>query len=368
MADALLAGTDGDAILAAMPLPVLVMDSASRVLFANEACETILGKARRKIEGRKISKILTFADVRLNRALAAGEDDLKAQDMLLEIGDDKLNVDISISAFERYEKDQLLIILIPRNADRSHLNDQSRSGQQQGIGAPAILGHEIKNPLAGIRGAAQLLSKQGEDSQKPLTDLIVTEVDRIARLLNQMQDLGGSASVTLAPENIHLVIEHAIRSVRAANRSTPPIAINYDPSLPDVLIDADAMLRVLINLLQNAIDALSGQRNAEITISTRYVMSGALRESLEDQIGEKTIKLPVEITISDNGPGVPPEITAELFSPFVSTKREGQGLGLAIVRKLLQQMHSRITHERDAHLGLTHFRLNLPVSVPERAV
>jgi two-component system nitrogen regulation sensor histidine kinase GlnL len=221
------------------------------------------------------------------------------------------------------------------------------------------LGHEIKNPLAGIKGAAQLLARIVDEKNRALTELIVNEVDRIARLLDQMQKLGRSEPAELAPANIHLLIERAIRSLRAANRGMPEISINYDPSLPDVLIDADGMVQILINLLQNATDALQGRLDGVIGISTRYVMSGALRDA---DVDRRSIKLPVEIAISDNGPGVPEHILDELFSPFVTTKRDGQGLGLAIVRKLVQQMNSRVLFERDAAQGQTTFRLLLPVA------
>ncbi|MEE9434070.1 MAG: ATP-binding protein [Sphingorhabdus sp.] len=346
-------------ILSNMPLPLLTVDGNNCVNFANEACESFLGKAKRRIEGQQVFDILHFASNRLNRALLDGENDLTAQDMLLKIGQSNVNVDISISSLPEQEGEQRLIILIPRNANRDHIGNDAKAGIRQSMGAPAILGHEIKNPLAGIRGAAQLLARGGNRDQKPLTELIVDEVDRIARLLDQMQNLGGSVAMKLAPENIHVIIERAVGSVRAANRAMPDIAINYDPSLPDVMIDADAMLQIIINLLQNSIDALEGQEEQQIGISTRYVMSGALRETFEDSSENKTIKLPVEITISDNGPGIPDDIGDELFSPFVSSKRDGQGLGLAIVRKLVRQMKSRVRFERDAAAGQTLFRLYL---------
>jgi two-component system nitrogen regulation sensor histidine kinase GlnL len=222
------------------------------------------------------------------------------------------------------------------------------------MGAPAILGHEIKNPLAGIKGAAQLLARQCGAGGKALTDLIVTEVDRIARLLDQMQNLGGTQSVKIVPANIHVLIERAIRSIRAANEFLPNFTINYDPSLPDVLIDPDAMVQILINLLQNAIDAVGDQANGVIGISTRYVMASSRVSA--------SIKLPIEIAITDNGPGVPIHIVDELFSPFVTTKRDGQGLGLAIVRKLVQQINSRIIFDRDDAAGLTAFKLLLPIA------
>ena len=255
------------------------------------------------------------------------------------------------------------LFLVPRQSERDQIGEQSDSGQEQAMGAPAILGHEIKNPLSGIKGAAQLLAKKVDPAQTALTDLIVTEVDRIARLLDQMQNLGRVMPGELRAENIHELIERAIRSLRAANAVMPPIDINYDPSLPDVKIEPDAMVQVLINLIQNAIDAVKGIDTPQIGIHTRFVMGAALRGGAAGD--SKKVRLPVEVSIADNGPGIAQHIERELFAPFVTTKREGQGLGLAIVRKYLSQMNSRISVERDAAASQTIFRIFLPVAGKE---
>jgi two-component system, NtrC family, nitrogen regulation sensor histidine kinase GlnL len=359
--EAVLAGEalphDGQ-LLGAVPFPMLVVDVSNFVIFANEAAEAFFGKSRRRIVGEDVAKLLVFASDRLNSAIAAGESDISAQNMrFLTHGAQANYADLSISPLSG-QPDLRLMILVPRQSDRDQIGEQGDSGDQQAMGAPAILGHEIKNPLAGIKGAAQLLAKRIEPSQIALTDLIVTEVDRIARLLDQMQNLGRAMPGALGPENIHELIERAIRSLRAANAVMPSIDINYDPSLPDVKIEPDAMVQVLINLIQNAIDALHDAENPQIGIHTRFVMGAALR-------GGTAERLPVEVSIADNGPGIAQHIERELFSPFVTTKREGQGLGLAIVRKYLAQMNSRISVERDAKAGQTIFRMFLPVAGKE---
>ena len=345
-------------MLASISVPVLLISPDHVIDYANDASEAFFGRSKRRLEGQRIDETLVFESERMNAALLSSESDISAQDMELKTPHGLITVDISLSTVSK-EQDWRIAIISPRNGGREHIVDQRDSGQQQAMGAPAILGHEIKNPLAGIKGAAQLLARIVDEKNLPLTELIVNEVDRIARLLDQMQKLGRSEPAERVPANIHLLIERAIRSLRAANRAMPEISINYDPSLPDVLIDADGMVQVLINLLQNATDALQGRLDGVIRISTRYVMSGALRDA---DVDRRSIKLPVEIAISDNGPGVPEHIVDELFSPFVTTKRDGQGLGLAIVRKLVQQMNSRVLFERDAAQGLTTFRLLLPVA------
>ena len=350
---------DYSQMLASIAVPVLLISPEHIVSYANDASEAFFGRSRRRLEGQRIDETLVFESERMNAALLSADSDLSAQDMELKTPHGVITVDINLSSVSKYPEWRIAIIS-PRNGGREHIGDQRDIGQQQAMGAPAILGHEIKNPLAGIKGAAQLLARIVDEKNRTLTELIVNEVDRIARLLDQMQKLGRSEPAELAPANIHLLIERAIRSLRAANRSMPEISINYDPSLPDVLIDADGMVQILINLLQNATDALQGRLDGVIGISTRYVMSGALRDA---DVDRRSIKLPVEIAISDNGPGVPEHIADELFSPFVTTKRDGQGLGLAIVRKLVQQMNSRVLFERDAAQEQTTFRLLLPVAL-----
>jgi two-component system, NtrC family, nitrogen regulation sensor histidine kinase GlnL len=349
---------DSSQILANVPVPVLLIAPDNSIAFANDASEAFFGRSKRKLEGQPVISVLAFDSDRMNSALVTRENDISAQDMGLISAHGSITVDINISVLPS-DPDWRIAIISPRHGGREHIGEQKDGGQQQAMGAPAILGHEIKNPLAGIKGAAQLLAKRVDEKSQPLTELIVNEVDRIARLLDQMQKLGRSEPPELAPANVHLLIERAIRSLRAANRAMPELSINYDPSLPEVMIDADGMVQILINLLQNAVDALQGRLDGVIGISTRFVMSGALRDT---DIERRTFKLPVEIAISDNGPGVPEHIEDELFSPFVTTKRDGQGLGLAIVRKLVQQMNSRIMFERDAAKERTIFRLFLPVA------
>lgn len=355
---ALLQRPGSSLMLASIPVPVLLIDRANMVAYANEASEAVFGRSRRKLEGAPILSVFGLDDERMTMALTSLEGDISAQDIELPTMHGTVTADITISALID-DPEWRIAVVTPRHGGREHIGERKDSRQQQALGASAILGHEIKNPLAGIKGAAQLLTRRVGANDQPLTELIVTEVDRIARLLDQMQKLGRSEPAETMPANVHLLIEKAIRSIRAANRALPEMTINYDPSLPDVMIDADGMVQILINLIQNAVDAVQGRLDGVVGISTRFVMGGTLRENDPER---KSIKLPVEIAIWDNGPGVPEHIGDELFSPFVTTKREGQGLGLAIVRKLVQQMNSRVLFERDAVSERTTFRLLLPVA------
>ena len=354
-------------LAASIPLPILLLDEEGRINSANDASEAFFGRSNKRLLGSHVKTVLNFKSQRLNAALASNESDITAQNMEVQLRDGiNRSVDVYLTASASHIGWRTLL-LVPRLHDRDHLGEQNESGSQQAMGAPAILGHEIKNPLAGIKGAAQLLSKRVNPADTALTSLIVTEVDRISKLLDQMQNLGSVGSAQLEACNIHELIEKAIRSIRAANSFIPSIAINYDPSLPDVWIDPDSMVQVLINLLQNAIDAVKDSVDPEIGIATRFVLGGALRDAAHVEGGARAIKLPVEVSISDNGPGIAAHIEKELFSPFVTTKRDGQGLGLAIVRKLVLQMHGRITVDRDTAENRTIFQLYLPVARKERS-
>ncbi len=357
---------DALTLLSSLPMPVLLIGDDNKVFAANEASEHLFDRSNMRIKGRKVDDIVQFKDSRINAAICDNEEDISAQNMEIVTPVGNIFVDLWVTSLPLHSNWRILMI-IKRTAKRDYIGDHSEAGDQLALGAPAILSHEIKNPLAGIKGAAQFLSKKADGSAKAMTQLIVDEVDRIARLLDQMQNLGNKTPVNFKAENIHIILDQMVQSIKVANPKFPDIMCHYDPSLPDVYVDYDAVLQILINLVQNAIDACENVDTPKIIVSTRYVMSGALREASEDGENRKTIKLPIEVTISDNGPGVPQHIKNELFTPFVSTKRDGQGLGLAIVRKFVRQLNSRILYERDEKRETTIFRLLLPMSVEVKA-
>jgi two-component system nitrogen regulation sensor histidine kinase GlnL len=222
--------------------------------------------------------------------------------------------------------------------------------------APEILAHEIKNPLAGIRGAAQLLGRKVAEKDRALTTLITDEVDRIAKLIDEMQTLSRRTAAPVAPCNLHESVRRARAVIDAAGKG-PRIEEAFDPSLPAVLGSADGLVQVLINLLSNAAEACRGTPNPRVVVRTRFSSGLQLHAASDGQ----PVRLPVELRVSDNGPGVDPAMRDHIFEPFVTTKKSGQGLGLALVRKLVRDMNGRITHERDES-GWTHFRIHLPLA------
>ncbi len=224
------------------------------------------------------------------------------------------------------------------------------AGGRAAIGAAAMLGHEIKNPLSGIRGAAQLLGA-GE-----LTRLIVTEVDRIAALIDRMQDFGDTRPLPCAAENIYPLLDHARNVALAGFARGIVIEERFDPSLPPASINRDALLQIVINLLKNAREAVRAVRTPVIVLTTAY------RHGLAVSVapGRPRRPLPIEICVLDNGPGAPADIAEHLFDPFVSGRPEGQGLGLALVDKLVRDMDGIVQYAREGTPKMTVFRLLLP--------
>jgi two-component system nitrogen regulation sensor histidine kinase GlnL len=231
-------------------------------------------------------------------------------------------------------------------------------GEELELRAPAILAHEIKNPLAAIRGAGQLLARRLEPRDRPLADIIAAEVDRIAGLIDRMQQLGSTPRATTGTCNLHEAIRSALASVRAARGDGVDLVESFDPSLPAVIADASALQQVVMNLVNNGCDACCEADQPRVEVRTRFV-SGLVYNVM--RFGKST-RLPVEIVVEDNGPGIPSELRDHVFEPFVTGKAKGQGLGLALVRKLVRDMGGRIAHDRDDKAGLTSFRINLAVA------
>ena len=234
-----------------------------------------------------------------------------------------------------------------------------RFGDDERVGAlrgPAVLAHEIKNPLSAIRGAAQLLARRVGESEQKLTALITDEVDRIAALVDRMQRLGREKAQPVVACNLHAAIRRACETVRAASDKHFVLVEEFDPSLPQVMANEGALVQILVNLVTNARDACAAGVDPQVTIRTRFV-SGLVMNVF--RLG-RPVKLPIEVQVSDNGPGIDPALAGSIFEPFVSSKPNGQGLGLALVHKLVRDMDGRMSHERDEQARLTHFRVNLP--------
>lgn len=339
------------ALFAALPIAVLVIDPDGRIAHANAACELLLNHSESSMIGQPYDAVLLppedYIDRRDGHGFAAFDIDIEA------IRGPRVRVDYLETQVPDHEGWRIVTLHHAAHARRLSQGERS-AGARAAVGAAAMLAHEIKNPLSGIRGAAQLL-EVGGGGDETLTQLITNEVDRIAALIDRMQDFTDTRPLKLVPTNVYPLLDHARRIAIAGFARGMVIEERFDPSLPPVLVDPDAFQQVMMNLLKNAAEALGGLAQPRITLSTAYrhgmsVSAGA---------GRPRQPLPIEITVTDNGPGAPADIAEHLFEPFVSGKPEGKGLGLPLVEKLIRDMGGIVQYARERHPEVTVFRILL---------
>lgn len=240
---------------------------------------------------------------------------------------------------------------IARNIDRQMSH---RSAARSVSALAAMLAHEVKNPLSGIRGAAQLLEQSVPDSERELTNLICEETDRIVALVDRMEAFEDGRPTERSPINIHQVLNHVRRISQNGFGKRVRFVETYDPSLPDVFADRDQLIQVFLNLVKNACEA-PGDGEREIELSTAF--KHGLRLALPGQ--QARVNLPLVVSVRDNGGGIPDEMRPHLFDAFVTNKPTGTGLGLALVAKIVNDHGGAI--EYDSESGRTVFRVMLPV-------
>lgn len=344
------------AIWASLPVPALLIDEQDQITDVNSAGEGFLNVSSKAVLGTCVWDQITIESP-IEEAFGRSRDQgtpLFVND--IDVGTRTrapLQCALQIAPLSGHPGKMIMIISPRELAGRMTKNHSVKSAAQSAIGMAEMLAHEIKNPLAGITGAAQLLSMNLDAQDLELTDLIVAESRRIVKLLEQVEQFGNLSEPARKPVNIHDVLDRARRSALLGFGAHMKIIEEYDPSLPPAFGDADQLLQVVLNLLKNASEAADQKTGGTIRIHSYFEHSFRLRRS--DGTGRS---LPLQIEIIDDGPGLPEKIRDDIFDPFVSGRENGTGLGLALVSKIISDHDGWISVTSVP--GRTVFRLSLP--------
>jgi two-component system nitrogen regulation sensor histidine kinase GlnL len=353
---------DPAVLLANLPSAVLTVDGGLNVRWANPAAEQLLSTSVNVLEGRPLEDFVAPHATLLDLIRQAQRSGTSISDYGVELAlarGEVVGVDSHLSPLVELPE-HVLVVLHPCSVARrldQHL--ASRSSSRSTAALARTLAHEVKNPLSGIRGAAQLLEPYVGEEDKPLVKLICDEADRIVQLVDRMEEFAETSTVDRSPVNIHQVLEHVRRIAEAGFARSHSLVELYDPSLPHVDGDRDKLIQVFLNLVKNAAEATPAA-GGQITLVTNY--QHGLRMSLSNS--RERLDLPITVEVRDNGPGIREDLREHLFEPFVTTKPKGSGLGLPLVAKIVGD-HGGIVSFMPGEPGAT-FRVRLPATRSER--
>ncbi len=347
------------AVLQALPQPILVLDATRRILFVNYAAEAFFGASLSVLTRQALDDLIAFGSPIISLVETVSQRRAPMTEYRVRVGSSRFGDERVADVFATpiSDVDDRVAVLIQERtmADKIDRQMVSRGAARSVTGLASMLAHEIKNPLSGIRGAAQLLEQSVTADEVPLARLIREETDRIVGLIDRVEVFGDERPLEREPINIHIILDRVKLLARNGVARGITFAEEYDPSLPPVFGNRDQLIQIFLNLIKNASEALERTQKPEIKISTAF--RPGIRISVAG-VAER-ISLPLEIVIEDNGPGVPPDILPFLFDPFVTTKTNGSGLGLALVAKIVGD-HGGVI-DCDSRPGRTRFRILLPV-------
>jgi len=340
-------------LLENMNAAVLLFDQELRLSYLNPAAEVLLAASSRQVRGVALKEMLGSNPELIDsfqRALKNNHSFTERDIPVSLPGGRTITVDCTVTPInEPKGKPELLVEIMRVDHHRRIVREESLLAQHNASRAVVRgLAHEIKNPLGGLRGAAQLLERElSDESLKEYTGIIIGEADRLQTLVNRM--LGPNTLPQQRLTNIHQIVER-VRTLTAAE--APPgvqIICDYDPSIPDFMADPDQLIQAVLNIVRNALQAVGQQ--GKIQLRTRSIRQAT--------IGHHRYKLAVRLDIIDNGPGIPPEMMENIFFPMVTGRPDGTGLGLPIAQDLVNQHHGLI--ECRSEPGKTVFTLLLPI-------
>jgi two-component system nitrogen regulation sensor histidine kinase GlnL len=352
---------DASAVLSALPVPVILLDPENRFRLVNHAAEQFLGISASHLAQMRLSELvpqdsplfLLIEQVRQTESSVANHDLTLDSPRLEKRG-------ITVMGSPLSEEPGAVVLVLQDSSGALALDRQLafRGAARSVTGMAAVLAHEVKNPLSGIRGAAQLLEASVVDADRELTVLIRDEADRIRALVDRMEAFS-EKPISRTAVNIHRVLEHVRRLAQTGFAENIRFQENYDPSLPPVWGNRDQLVQVVLNLVKNAAEAIGGAGAA--TAHPEIVLTTGFQHGMRIAVPgtSERINLPLYVAIRDNGPGIPEDIRPHLFEPFVTSKASGSGLGLSLVAKIIGDHGGLI--EVDSKPGRTEFRLHLPV-------
>ena len=342
-------------IWAALPFPAFVIRPDGKISEANVAAEIFTQSSVRMMQLKLLEEFTGAGSALLDvvRQAQSGMNSVILHDV--EIGWRKTSRGIANVQATRLQNDgnEILLILHPRGiADKMDRSLSHRSAARSVTGMAAMLAHEIRNPLAGISGAAQLLAMNLPEADTELTDLILDETKRIGNLVNRVEMFGDARPIEHKGVNIHDVLDRSKRAALAGFASHMKFVETYDPSIPLVAGDADLLMQVFQNLLKNASESVPN--GGVISLHTSF--RPGVKLSLP---GKRRESLPIVVSVSDNGMGIPPNLLNDIFDPFVSSKANGSGLGLSLVSKIIAD-HGGVVECKSSENGAS-FQILLPV-------
>lgn len=348
-------------LLEALPHAVVILAGTDRIAYANPAAENFFGLSLAVLSRQKLADVLTFGCPLLSLIEQVRRADASLNEYGVEVVIPRTEGNHLVDVFAGPlpdDRDRIMLLLQQRSmAQMIERQLSNRAAARSASGFSAVLAHEIKNPLSGIRGAAQLLEPQLPDEDRALTQLICAETERIRKLIERIEVFGDERPINVEPVNIHDVIEHVRQIAQTGFARNIDFRQEFDPSLPPVPGMRDLLIQALLNLVKNASEAIGELGD----VGGRIVLRTAFRPGVRLTVpgSGARVTLPLLIEIQDNGVGIKPDMLKHIFEPFVTDKTSGTGLGLALVAKIISD-HGGVIECESAPRNTT-FRILLPL-------